>query len=112
MGRARATPRRWILPHAPRGGGGRGGGGGGGGAVIMNVATVSGAVEADANGGAGSNSSEVVAGCTGPGGGGGGGVVWTAGASVPAAVSAFVSGGVNGVVSPLNTKVSCRGSSD
>ncbi len=87
-----------------------GGGGGAGGAVILNVPVISGAVEADANGAAGSNSSNGVGDCTGPGGGGGGGIVWASGASFPAAVSAFVNGGVSGQISATSTKVpSCVG---
>jgi hypothetical protein len=88
------------------------GGGGAGGTIILNAATISGAITAQANGGQGSNSSNTVGDCTGPGGGGGGGVVWAAGASFPATVTASVNGGVNGVVSPGNTKSSCRGQSN
>jgi hypothetical protein len=86
-----------------------GGGGGAGGALILNVTTVTGAVQADVSGGAGSNSSNLVNDCTGPGGGGGGGVIWSSGASFPAAVTATVNGGANGVVSAGNTKAACKG---
>jgi len=88
------------------------GGGGAGGDIILNAATISGTITAEAFGGNGSNSSNRVNDCTGPGGGGGGGVVWTAGGSVPAGVTATVNGGANGVVSPGNTKTSCRGSAN
>ena len=80
--------------------------------MILNALVINGAVEADANGAIGSNSSNFVNDCTGPGGGGGGGAVWTAGASVPAAVSAAVNGGANGVVSAGNTKAACKGLSN
>lgn len=86
-----------------------GGGGGAGGSVILNVATIGGAVTAMANGANGSDASNFVNDCTGPGGGGGGGVVWTAGTTLPVAVTATVTGGANGVVSAGNTKVACRG---
>lgn len=89
-----------------------GGGGGAGGALILNVTTVSGAVQADVSGGAGSNSSNLVNDCTGPGGGGGGGVIWSSGASFPAKVTALVNGGANGVVSAGNSKAACRGLSN
>lgn len=87
-----------------------GGGGGAGGAVILNVPVISGTVEADANGAAGSNASNGVPDCTGPGGGGGGGIVWAFGASFPAAVSVSVNGGISGVISAGSTKTpSCVG---
>jgi len=89
-----------------------GGGGGAGGTIILNAATISGAITAQAIGGRGSDASNLVNDCTGPGGGGGGGMVWAAGASFPAAVTATVNGGANGVVSSGNTKVSCRGLSN
>jgi hypothetical protein len=89
-----------------------GGGGGAGGTIIIDATTITGAVNASAIGGAGSNSSNRVNDCTGPGGGGGGGMIWAAGASFPAAVTATVTGGVNGVVSAGNTKVACRGSAN
>lgn len=89
-----------------------GGGGGAGGTVIIDVPVINGSVIAEANGAAGSNSSNGVNDCTGPGGGGGGGAIWTSGASFPAAISASVIGGINGVVSSGNSLVSCRGSSD
>lgn len=85
------------------------GGGGAGGVIILNVSSVSGAITAEAKGGAGSNSSNNVNDCTGPGGGGGGGLVWAAGGSFPAAVTAVVDGGISGVVSANNTKASCKG---
>jgi len=86
-----------------------GGGGGAGGTIILDAPTISGTITVSANGGQGSNSSNLVNDCTGPGGGGGGGIVWAAGGSFPAAVTASVNGGVNGVVSSGNTKASCRG---
>jgi len=89
-----------------------GGGGGAGGTIILNATTISGALTASANGGKGSNSSNLVDDCTGPGGGGGGGMIWAAGASFPAVVTASVVGGANGVVSSGNTKASCRGQSN
>ncbi|HTR27792.1 MAG TPA: T9SS type A sorting domain-containing protein [Puia sp.] len=89
-----------------------GGGGGAGGTIIIDATTITGAINASAVGGAGSNSSNRVNDCTGPGGGGGGGMVWAAGASFPAAVTATVTGGANGVVSSGNTKVACRGSAN
>ncbi len=107
-----------VAPVAPAGAantdptqaeGDGGGGGGAGGSVILNVATISGAVTAMANGANGSDASNFVNDCTGPGGGGGGGVVWTAGTSFPVAVTATVTGGANGVVSAGNSKVACRG---
>ncbi|HZE84822.1 MAG TPA: T9SS type A sorting domain-containing protein [Puia sp.] len=89
-----------------------GGGGGAGGTVILNAASVTGAVIATANGARGSDASNEVSDCTGPGGGGGGGVIWAAGGTFPAAVSASVNGGANGVVSAGNTKPACRGSAN
>lgn len=89
-----------------------GGGGGAGGTIILNAASITGTITASANGGQGSNSSNLVNDCTGPGGGGGGGAIWAAGASFPAAITASVNGGVNGVVSSGNTKASCRGASN
>jgi hypothetical protein len=89
-----------------------GGGGGAGGTIILNATSISGTITASAAGGQGSNSSNRVNDCTGPGGGGGGGIIWAAGASFPAAVTASVNGGVNGIVSPGNTKTSCQGASN
>jgi len=89
-----------------------GGGGGAGGTVILNTATITGAVTVQANGAKGSDAGNMRPECTGPGGGGGGGMIWTAGGAVPAAISASVSGGANGIVSLGNTLLSCQGSSN
>jgi hypothetical protein len=86
-----------------------GGGGGAGGTIILNAAVIRGSIVAQAMGGNGSNSSNLVNDCTGPGGGGAGGVVWVAGSSFPAAVSASETGGTSGVVSSGNSLLSCRG---
>jgi hypothetical protein len=89
-----------------------GGGGGAGGTVILNAATVTGAISATVKGAKGSDASNEVSDCTGPGGGGGGGTIWAAGGVFPAAVSVTVNGGANGVVSAGNTKPACRGSAN
>jgi hypothetical protein len=107
-----SQPSNPVLTDPLQAEGDGGGGGGAGGTIILNATTVSGAITASANGGQGSNSSEYVNDCTGPGGGGGGGMIWASGAGFPAAVTASATGGVNGVVSSLNSKTSCRGASN
>ncbi|GGA86619.1 T9SS type A sorting domain-containing protein [Puia dinghuensis] len=89
-----------------------GGGGGAGGTIVLNAATITGSITAQAYGGRGSDASNLVNDCTGPGGGGGGGIIWAAGGVFPAAVSATVTGGANGVVSSGNSKLSCQGASN
>jgi hypothetical protein len=89
-----------------------GGGGGAGGTIILNATTVTGTINADVSGAAGSNSSYQVNDCTGPGGGGGGGTIWAAGPVFPAAVSATLNGGAYGIVSTGNTKPACSGSNN
>jgi hypothetical protein len=89
-----------------------GGGGGAGGVIVMNAASFTGAIAAEAKGAKGSDASNRVNDCTGPGGGGGGGIVWTAGTIFPAAVTAVVTGGASGIVSLGNTKTSCQGSNN
>lgn len=89
-----------------------GGGGGAGGTIILNAASITGSIVAQAMGGNGSNSSNRVDDCTGPGGGGAGGIVWVAGSSFPGAVTASTAGGTNGVVSSGNTLASCTGLSN
>jgi hypothetical protein len=86
-----------------------GGGGGAGGTIILNATSITGSIVAQAMGGNGSNSSNLVPDCTGPGGGGAGGVVWVAGSGFPSAVVASESGGTNGVVSSGNSLASCTG---
>ncbi len=89
-----------------------GGGGGAGGTIILNAATVSGSIIAQADGAAGTNASNNVGDCTGPGGGGGGGVIWVSGGSFPGAITGSVNGGANGVVSAGSGIVACRGSAN
>jgi hypothetical protein len=89
-----------------------GGGGGAGGTIILNASQVNGSIDVEAQGGRGSDASNLVTDCTGPGGGGGGGVVWTAGAVLPAAISPIVSGGSNGVVSSGSGNAACRGAAN
>ena len=89
-----------------------GGGGGAGGTIILNAASVTGAITAQAMGANGTNASNNVADCTGPGGGGGGGVIWVSGASFPGTVTGNVSGGANGVVSSGSGTVACRGNAN
>jgi len=86
-----------------------GGGGGAGGTIILNATSITGSTIAQAMGGNGSNSSNLVPDCTGPGGGGAGGVVWAAGPGFPSAVAASTTGGTNGVVSSGNSLASCTG---
>ena len=105
-----ATDPGYLDPTQAEGDGG--GGGGAGGTVILNAATVTGAVSASAKGAKGSDASNEVSDCTGPGGGGGGGIIWAAGSVFPATVSVTANGGANGIVSLGNTKPACRGSSN
>jgi hypothetical protein len=89
-----------------------GGGGGAGGTIILNSASVTGTITAQAMGANGTNASNNVTDCTGPGGGGGGGVVWVSGASFPGAVAGNVNGGANGVVSSGSGNAACRGNAN
>jgi hypothetical protein len=89
-----------------------GGGGGAGGTIILNAASITGSISAQAKGADGTNASNNVGDCTGPGGGGGGGVVWVSGASFPVAVTGNVNGGANGVVSSGSGIAACRGNAN
>jgi len=97
-------------PYQAEGDGG--GGGGAGGTIVLNAATITGAITAEAMGAKGSDASNRVNDCDGPGGGGGGGMIWAAGGGFPAAVSATVTAGANGIVSLGNSKAACRGLSN
>ncbi|HXB05714.1 MAG TPA: T9SS type A sorting domain-containing protein [Puia sp.] len=99
-----------LDPYQAEGDGG--GGGGAGGTIVLNAATITGAITAQAMGAKGSDASNRVNDCDGPGGGGGGGMIWTAGSSFPAAVGATVTAGANGIVSLGNSKLACRGLSN
>lgn len=85
------------------------GGGGGGGTVLLDVGTITTAVDINAKGGDGGNVTNNNANCHGPGGGGGGGIVWYSGATLSVNASTNVLGGIAGIFSSVNS--TCNGSS-
>ncbi|HVX91346.1 MAG TPA: hypothetical protein VHC20_07065 [Candidatus Paceibacterota bacterium] len=93
-----------------------GGGGGAGGTVLLDVATISSALQVNVNGGRGSDTRHNLN-CHGPGGGGSGGCVWVSGGSIPVSLSADVTAGVAGktylpAVVPSSCKSTAYGAND
>lgn len=90
-----------------------GGGGGAGGTIVLHVQQiVNGELSAEVKGAAGSSAGWATNNCTGPGGGGGGGVIWVSNAGLLTNIADSTSGGINGVISPLNSTVACRGAAN
>lgn len=84
------------------------GGGGGGGAILLDVGTISTAVDINAKGGDGGSVSNNNANCHAPGGGGGGGLIWYSGATLSVNASTNLIGGIAGVFNSPSSP--CNGS--